>query len=133
LPANVPRVERILPCALDQRIYKRCEKETVVIGNEESSQLAVPKVEAILSVVESCRRLQVWVRNLLSRDSPRACRSSDQSAFQTLLPRRLDPSYRSEEDYVWPTPGGIISNYARLEVIYQEQRGAHCAIASRAC
>jgi len=26
LPANLPRVERILPCALDQRVCKRCGK-----------------------------------------------------------------------------------------------------------
>ena len=39
LPANLPRVERILPCALDQRVCKRCGKEAVVIGYEESSQL----------------------------------------------------------------------------------------------
>jgi len=41
LPANLPRVERILPCALDQRVCKRCGKETLVIGYEESSQLDV--------------------------------------------------------------------------------------------
>jgi len=41
LPANLPRVERILPCALDQRLCKRCGKKTVVIGYEESSQLDV--------------------------------------------------------------------------------------------
>src|SRR5450755_4602896 len=27
LPANLSRVERILPCALDQRVCKRCGKE----------------------------------------------------------------------------------------------------------
>ena len=37
LPANLPRVERILPCTPDQRVCKRCGKETVVIGYEESS------------------------------------------------------------------------------------------------
>jgi Transposase IS66 family len=41
------------------------------------SRLAGPKVAAILSVVESCRQLQVPVRELLFRDSPRACRSPD--------------------------------------------------------
>jgi hypothetical protein len=38
-PANLPRLERILPCAPDQRVCKRCGKETVVFGYEESSQL----------------------------------------------------------------------------------------------
>jgi len=32
LPANLPRVERILPCTPDQRVCKSCGKETVVIG-----------------------------------------------------------------------------------------------------
>ena len=136
LPANLPRVERILPCAPDQRVCKRCGKETVVIGYEESSHLDVeparyfvlitsalskacqyaltlwrkltqfleypelelsnnlaensmrpvalgrknwihigspqagPKVAAILSVVESCRRLKVPVRDYFSAILP---------------------------------------------------------------
>src|SRR5271168_817371 len=36
LPANLPRIERVLPCTPDQRVCKRCGKETVVIGYEES-------------------------------------------------------------------------------------------------
>ena len=32
LPANLPRVERILPCRPDQRVCKGCGGETVVIG-----------------------------------------------------------------------------------------------------
>jgi len=39
LPSNLPRVERILPCTPNQRVCKRCGRETVVIGYEESSQL----------------------------------------------------------------------------------------------
>jgi len=35
LPANLPRVERVLPCTPDQRVCKRCGKETVVISYEE--------------------------------------------------------------------------------------------------
>ena len=41
------------------------------------SPQAGPKVAAILSVVESCRRLKVSGARLLFRDSPRACRSPD--------------------------------------------------------
>ena len=40
LPGNLPRVERVVSCSQDQRICRRCGKETVVIGYEESSQLA---------------------------------------------------------------------------------------------
>ena len=52
LPANLPRVERILPCTPDQRVCKRCGKETVVIGYEESSQLDVEPA-----------RISCWSRN----------------------------------------------------------------------
>ena len=41
------------------------------------SPQAGPKVAAILSAVESCRRLQVPVRDYFSTDSPWACRSPD--------------------------------------------------------
>ena len=41
------------------------------------SPQAGPKVAAILSVVESCRRLKLPVRDYFCHDSPRACRSPD--------------------------------------------------------
>jgi len=44
LPANLPRVERILPCALDQRLCERCGRKMVVIGYEERSRLDVEPV-----------------------------------------------------------------------------------------
>ena len=52
LPASLPRVERILPCTPVQRVCKRCGKETVVIGYEESSQLDV-----------SQRSISCWSQN----------------------------------------------------------------------
>ena len=56
LPANLPRVERILPCALDQRVCKRCGKETVVIGYEESSQLDVEPARYFVLVTKREKR-----------------------------------------------------------------------------
>jgi transposase len=56
LPANLPRVERILPCALDQRVCKRCGKETVVIGYEESSQLDVEPAKYFVLVTKREKR-----------------------------------------------------------------------------
>lgn len=53
LPANRPRVERILPCTPDQRVCKRRGKETQVIGNEESSQ---PDVEPAMYFVLVTKR-----------------------------------------------------------------------------
>ena len=33
LPSNFPRVERVLPCTPDQRVCKRCGKETALSRN----------------------------------------------------------------------------------------------------
>jgi transposase len=52
LPPSLPRIERILSCTPDQRVCKRCGKETVVIRYEESSQLAL-----------SQRSISCWSRN----------------------------------------------------------------------
>jgi transposase len=52
LPANLPRVERILLCTPDQRVSKRCGKETVVIGYEESSQLDVEQAKYFVLVTK---------------------------------------------------------------------------------
>ena len=63
LPASLPRVERILPCALDQRVCKRCGKETVVIGYEESSQLDMEPAKYFV---------------LVTKREKRACRSCEE-------------------------------------------------------
>src|SRR5271157_3987208 len=75
LPANLPRVERILPCALDQRVCKRCGKETVVIGYEESSQLDVEPAKYFV---------------LVTKREKRACRSCEElGVLSASLPRRI--------------------------------------------
>src|ERR1700686_3746096 len=74
LPANLPRVERILPCALDQRVCKRCGKETVVIGYEESSQLDVEPAKYFV---------------LVTKREKRACRSCEDSRALRMSGLRL--------------------------------------------
>ena len=75
LPANLPRVERILPCALDQRVCKRCGKEMVVIGYEESSQLDVEPAKYVV---------------LVTKREKRACRScEDLGVVSAPLPPRI--------------------------------------------
>jgi transposase len=75
LPANLLRVERILPCALDQRVCKRCGKETVVIGYEESSQLDVEPAKYFV---------------LVTKREKRACRScEDLGVVSAPLPPRI--------------------------------------------
>ena len=50
LPANLPRVERVLTCTPEQCVCEGCGKETVVIGHEESSQLDVEPVNYFVLV-----------------------------------------------------------------------------------
>ena len=75
LPANLPRVERILPCAPDQCVCKRCGKETVVIGYEESSHLDVEPAKYFV---------------LVTKREKRACRScEDLGVVSAPLPPRI--------------------------------------------
>jgi len=56
LPLNLPRVGRVLPGTPDQRICKRCAKQTVVIGYEESSQLDVEPAKYFVLVTKREKR-----------------------------------------------------------------------------
>ena len=91
LPANLPRVERILPCALDQRVCKRCGKETVVIGYEESSQLEAEPAKYFVLVTKrekracrSCEELGVLSAPLPPRIIEK-CLASDQIVIDTVI------------------------------------------------
>jgi len=75
LPANLPRVERILPCTPDQRLCKRCGRETVVIGYEESSRLDVEPAKYFV---------------LVTKREKRACRSCEElGVVSASLPPRI--------------------------------------------
>src|SRR5271165_5213597 len=102
LPANLPRVERILPCALDQRVCKSCGKETVVIGYEESSQLDVEPAKYFVLVTKrekracrSCEELGVVSAPLPPRIIEK-CLASDQIVIDTVVNKYCDhqPLYR---------------------------------------
>jgi transposase len=91
LPANLPRVERILPCTPDQRVCKRCGKETVVIGYEESSQLDVEAARYFVLVTKrekracrSCEELGV-VSAPLPRRVIDTCLASDRIVIETIV------------------------------------------------
>ena len=91
LPANLPRVERILPCTPDQRVCKRCGKETVVIGYEESSQLDVEPVKYFVLVTKrekracrSCYHLGVVSAPLPPRIIEK-CLASDRIVTETVI------------------------------------------------
>jgi len=75
LPATLPRVERVLPYTPDQRVCKRCGKEMVVIGYEESSQLDVEPAKYFV---------------LVTKREKRACRScEDLGVVSAPLPPRI--------------------------------------------
>ena len=91
LPANLPRVERILPCTLDQGLCKRCGKETVVIGYEESSQLDVEPAKYFVLVTKrekracrSCEDLGVVPAPLPPRIIEK-CLASDRIVIETVV------------------------------------------------
>ena len=102
LPPNLPRVERILPCAPDQRICKRCGKETAVIGYEESSQLDVEPAKYFVLVTKrekracrSCEELGV-VSPPLPPGIIEKCLASDRIVIDTVVSKYCNhaPLYR---------------------------------------
>lgn len=91
LPANLPRVERIVFCTPGQRVCKRCGKETVVISYEESSQLDVEPAKYFVLVTKrekracrSCEELGV-VSAPLSPRIIEKCLASDRIVIDTVV------------------------------------------------
>ncbi len=91
LPANLPRVERILPCTPDQRVCKSCGKETVVIGYEKSSQLDVEPAKYFVLVTKrekracrSCEELGVVAAPLPPRIIEK-CLANDRIVIDTVM------------------------------------------------
>ena len=103
LPANLPRVERILPCALDQRVCKRCGRETVVIGYEESSQLDVEPAKYFV---------------LVTKREKRACRScEDLGVVSAPLPPRIIEKCLASDRIVIDT---VVSKYCNHTPLHRQ-------------
>jgi len=103
LPANLPRVERILPCTPDQRLCKRCGKETVVIGYEESSQLDVEPAKYFV---------------LVTKREKRACRScEDLGVFSAPLPPRIIEKCLASDRIVIDT---VVSKYCNHTPLHRQ-------------
>jgi transposase len=91
LPANLPRVERVLPCTPDQRLCKRCGRDTVVIGYEESSRLDVEPAKYFVLVTKrekrACRRCEEL--GVVSAPLPariiEKCLASDRIVIDTVI------------------------------------------------
>ena len=100
LPANLPRVERILPCTPDQRLCKHCGRETVVIGYEESSQLDVEPAKYFV---------------LVTKREKRACRSCEELGVASApLPPRIIEKCLASDRIVIETVVGKYCNHTPL-------------------
>ena len=102
LPANLPRVERILACTPEQCVCKGCWKQTTVIGHEESSQLDVEpaKYFVLVSKREKCACKSREEQGVVSAPLPpriiEKCLASDQIVIDTVVSKYCDhqPLYR---------------------------------------
>ena len=103
LPANLPRVERILPCTPDQRLCKRCGRETVVIGYEESSQLDVEPAKYFV---------------LVTKREKRACRSCEElGVVSAPLPPRIIEKCLASDRIVIDT---VVSKYCNHTPLHRQ-------------
>ena len=103
LPANLPRVERVLPCTPDQRVCKRCGKETIVIGYEESFQLDVEPAKYFV---------------LVTKREKRACRSCEElGVVSAPLPPRIIEKCLASDRIVIDT---VISKYCNHTPLHRQ-------------
>jgi transposase len=103
LPANLPRVERILVCTPEQCICQGCGKATTVIGYEESSQLDVEPAKYFV---------------LVSKREKRACKSCEEGGVASApLPPRIIEKCLASDQIVIDT---IISKYCNHTPLYRQ-------------
>jgi transposase len=121
LPPNLPRVERILPCALDQHVCKRCGKETVVIGYEETSQLDVEPAKYFVLVTKrekracrSCEDLGVLSAPLPPRIIEK-CLASDRIVIDTVVSKYCDHAPLHRQSVILERDIGLKISRATLD------------------
>ena len=83
LPAELPRVERVIACTAEQCVCGGCGRETTVIGYEESEQLDVEPAKYFVVV---------------TKREKRACKSCEERGVQAapLPPRIIEKSLVSD-------------------------------------
>lgn len=103
LPANLPRVERVLACTSEQCACAGCGQATTVIGYEESEQLDVEPVKYFV---------------LVTRREKRACKSCEERGVMSapLPPRIIEKSLVSNQVIV----DAIISKYSNHCPLYRQ-------------
>jgi transposase len=103
LPANLPRVERVLTCTPEQGVCQGCGKETVVIGHEESSQLGVEPAKYFV---------------LVSKREKRACKlCEEQGVVSAPLPPRIIEKCLASDQIVIDT---VVSKYCDHQPLYRQ-------------
>ena len=103
LPANLPRVERILKCTPEQCVCQGCGKETVVIGYEQSCQLDVEPAKYFVVV---------------SKREKRACKScEEQGVVSAALPPRIIEKCLASDQIVIDT---VVSKYCDHQPLYRQ-------------
>ena len=103
LPANLPRVERVIACTSEQCACGGCGQATTVIGYEESEQLDVEPVKYFV---------------LVTRREKRACKRCEERGVMAapLPPRIIEKSLVSDQVIV----DAIISKYSNHCPLYRQ-------------
>jgi len=100
LPANLPRVERVIACTPEQCVCNGCGQATTVIGYEESEQLDVEPVKYFV---------------LVTRREKRACkRCEDLGVMAAPLPPRIIEKSLVSNQVIVDTIIGKYSNHCPL-------------------
>src|ERR1039457_7148112 len=121
LPANLPRVERILPCTPDQRVCKRCGRETLVIGYEDSSQSDVEPAKYFVLVTKrekracrSCEELGVVSAPLPPRIIEK-CLASDRIVIDTVVSKYCNHTPLNRQSMILERDIGLGISRATLD------------------
>jgi transposase len=102
LPADLPRVERVIVCTPQQCVCKSCGKDTVVIGYEQSEQLDV----------EPARYFVV-----ITKREKRACRGCTEGVSAAPLPERIIDKSLVSDRVVIDT---LVSKYSDHLPLYRQ-------------
>jgi transposase len=103
LPANLPRVERVIACTPEQCLCGQCGAETVVIGYEVSEVLDVEPAKYFVEV---------------TKREKRACKScEEQGVASAPLPKRIIEKSLVSDRVIIDT---IVSKYADHSPLYRQ-------------
>ena len=103
LPADLPRVERVIACTSEQCVCRGCGQATTLIGYEESEQLDIKPAKYFV---------------LVTRREKRACkRCEDRGVMAAPLPPRIIEKSLVSNQVIVDTIIGKYSNYVGFAVM----------------